>query len=149
MYDYHNDRSKLMKTSWVWWDMPLIPALGRLRQEKWEFKANLDLNKGRPCFKKTKNSLFWTHLQRCSAVSWRIVCVCVFVCVCVCKCECEWYWGLKSGPPPLATPPALFCDGFSWDRISQTIWITVFLISASWVARIIGVSHWLPARMFS
>jgi hypothetical protein len=27
--------------SWVWWCMPVIPALGRLRQEHLEFKASL------------------------------------------------------------------------------------------------------------
>jgi hypothetical protein len=44
------------------------------------------------------------------------------------------------------TPPALFCDGYFQDRVSWTIclgwlWATILLISASWVARIIGVSH--------
>jgi hypothetical protein len=51
-----------------------------------------------------------------------------------------------SGPTPWATPPALFCDGFFQDRVSWTIctsWLqtSLFLISASWVARITGVSH--------
>jgi hypothetical protein len=60
-------------------------------------------------------------------------------------------WGLKSGPTPWATPPALFCGGFCRDRVSWTVcpgWLlnTIFLISASWVARIIGVSHWRPAK---
>jgi hypothetical protein len=27
------------------------------------------------------------------------------------------YWGLNSGPTPLATPPALFCDFFFQDRV--------------------------------
>jgi hypothetical protein len=27
--------------SWVWWFIPVIPALGRQRQEKHEFKDNL------------------------------------------------------------------------------------------------------------
>jgi hypothetical protein len=62
------------------------------------------------------------------------------------------YWGLNSGPTPQATPPALFCDGFLQDRASRTIcpgwlWTVSLLISASWVARITGVSHWLPAIM--
>jgi hypothetical protein len=65
-------------------------------------------------------------------------------------CVCVWYWGLNLGLTPWDTPPALFCDGFSQDRVLWTIcmgwhWITVFLISASWVARIIGASHWRPA----
>jgi hypothetical protein len=62
------------------------------------------------------------------------------------------YWGLNPGPSPWATPPALFfcVKGFFWDRVLQTIcpgwlWTIIFLISASWVARIIGVSHWHPA----
>jgi hypothetical protein len=44
------------------------------------------------------------------------------------------------------TPPALFCASYFWDRVSQTIclgWLQtkILLISASWVARIISVSH--------
>jgi hypothetical protein len=36
--------------------------------------------------------------------------------------------------------------GFFWDRVSQTVWpgwlqTAILLISASWVERIIGVSH--------
>jgi hypothetical protein len=43
-----------------------------------------------------------------------------------------------------------FCDGFFWDRVSQTIclgWFQseILLISDSWVARITGMSHWCPA----
>jgi hypothetical protein len=26
---------------WVWWSTPVIPALGRLRLEDWEFQASL------------------------------------------------------------------------------------------------------------
>jgi hypothetical protein len=56
------------------------------------------------------------------------------------------YWDLNSGPTPWATPPALFCDGFFQDRVSGTISPGLFqtlylLISASWLARITGVSH--------
>jgi hypothetical protein len=48
------------------------------------------------------------------------------------------------------TPPALFCTGYFWHRVSWTIclgWLqtTVLLISASQVARITGVSHQCPA----
>jgi hypothetical protein len=44
------------------------------------------------------------------------------------------------------TSPILW--GIFWDRILQTIcpgwlWTSILLISASWVARITGVSHWL------
>jgi hypothetical protein len=64
-----------------------------------------------------------------------------------------WYWNLNSGPTPWATPPALFCEGFFWERNLWTIclgwlWPAILLISASWVARIIGASHRLPARNF-
>jgi hypothetical protein len=56
------------------------------------------------------------------------------------------YWGLNSGPTPWATPPAFFCDGFFWDSVSWTIcpwWLqpSILLISASWISRIIHVSH--------
>jgi hypothetical protein len=57
-----------------------------------------------------------------------------------------WYWGLNSGLTPWATPPALFCVVFFQDRVSQTIctsWLQteIYLISASWVAGITGMSH--------
>jgi hypothetical protein len=66
-----------------------------------------------------------------------------------CCCCCYlffWYWGLNSGPTPWATPPALFCDGLFQDKVSWTVawsWhqTMILLISASWVARIIRVSH--------
>jgi hypothetical protein len=55
--------------------------------------------------------------------------------------------GFELRASPWATPPALFCDGIFWDRVSQTIcpgWLrtTILLISAYWVARITGMSHW-------
>jgi hypothetical protein len=72
---------------------------------------------------------------------------------------CVWYWSLNSGPSPWATSPAVFfClfvlffilpSLFLWrvfqDRVLQTIgpgWLptAILLISASWVARITGVS---------
>jgi hypothetical protein len=45
-----------------------------------------------------------------------------------------------------ATPPALCCVGYFWVKVSQTIclswlWTMVLLISAFWVARIMGMSH--------
>jgi hypothetical protein len=60
--------------------------------------------------------------------------------------EFLWYWGLNTGPTSRATSPALFCDGYFQDRISWTIfpdwlWTEILLISASWVARITGMSH--------
>jgi hypothetical protein len=53
-----------------------------------------------------------------------------------------WTQGLHL--EPLYQP--FFCDEVFWDRVSQTIclgwlWTKILLISASWVARIIGVSH--------
>jgi hypothetical protein len=63
-----------------------------------------------------------------------------------------WYWDLNSGPTPWVTPPALFCDGLFQDRVLRTIcqgWLrTAFLlISASWVARITGMSYWRQATL--
>jgi hypothetical protein len=49
-----------------------------------------------------------------------------------------------------ATTPALFHVGYFWDRDLRIIclgwfWTMLLLISASWVARITGMSHWCPA----
>jgi hypothetical protein len=57
-----------------------------------------------------------------------------------------WYWGLNSGPSPWATLPALFLWGVFKIGSPRTIclgWLQtmILLISASWVARITGVSH--------
>jgi hypothetical protein len=46
-----------------------------------------------------------------------------------------------------------FCDMVFWDRVSQTVcldwlWTVILLISASWVGRITGMSHWCPARFY-
>jgi hypothetical protein len=56
------------------------------------------------------------------------------------------YWGMNSGSTPWATPPALFCDGFYWDRVSELfcsryLRTLIILISASCVANITCVSH--------
>jgi hypothetical protein len=45
----------------------------------------------------------------------------------------------------------IFVTSF-WDKVLWTIclgwlWTMIFLISASWVARITGVSHWHPAQI--
>jgi hypothetical protein len=50
--------------------------------------------------------------------------------------------------------PSFFCDGFSWARVSWTIcpvwlWTENFLISASWLARITGMSHWCLVKLDS
>jgi hypothetical protein len=68
----------------------------------------------------------------------------VFVCVCV------WYWGLNSVPASWATLPALFYNEFFQDRVLWTscpswLWTVILLISASGVARIIGLSPRCPA----
>jgi hypothetical protein len=44
--------------------------------------------------------------------------------------------------------------GFFWDRVLQTVypgWLgtAILLISASWVAKITGVSHWCSAVLRS
>jgi hypothetical protein len=62
------------------------------------------------------------------------------------------FWGLNSGPTPQATPPIFFYEGFFRDRVSRTVclgWLltVILLVSASWVARIIGVSHWCLAKL--
>jgi hypothetical protein len=46
----------------------------------------------------------------------------------------------------------VFCVGYFQDRVSQTVcpgWLQtgIFLISASWVARIIGMSHWCQTTL--
>jgi hypothetical protein len=70
------------------------------------------------------------------------------VCVCVCVCDTgTWTQGLHLW----ATPPALFLWRVFQDKVSWTIcpsWLrsTILLISASWVARITGVSHQHPAK---
>jgi hypothetical protein len=63
------------------------------------------------------------------------------------------YWGLNSWLSIWAPPPALCLWRVFRGRVSQTIcqgwlWNVIHLISASWVARIIGVSHWCLASIF-
>jgi hypothetical protein len=83
-----------------------------------------------------------------------------FVCVCVCVCVCArgrgvWTQGfMLTCSTAWVTPPALFCVGYFWDRVSQTIclgWLQtpIFLISASWVAWIASVSHQHQAAKIS
>jgi hypothetical protein len=41
---------------------------------------------------------------------------------------------LNSGPSPWATPPALFCDGYFWDRVSWSIclgWLQIPILLKS------------------
>jgi hypothetical protein len=58
------------------------------------------------------------------------------------------YQGLNSGPSPWATSPALFLWWGFWRTICPgRPWTEILLISASWVARITDVSHWLLVKM--
>jgi hypothetical protein len=59
------------------------------------------------------------------------------------------YWGLNSLSH--STSPILWWVFSRRVRVSRTIypgwpWTTILLISASWVARITGVSHWCPVN---
>jgi hypothetical protein len=87
-----------------------------------------------------------SHLLPKSATTWAMAPASIFN-----SFFFSWlYWGLNSGPTPWATPPALFCDGFFFKIGSLKLFAGAgfelwFLISASWVARIIGVSPWHPA----
>jgi hypothetical protein len=56
------------------------------------------------------------------------------------------YWGLNSEPTPWAPPQPFLVMGFFQHRVSGDIclsllWTTILLMSASWVARITGMSH--------
>jgi hypothetical protein len=82
-----------------------------------------------------------------SLKTWGFVCVCVCVCVCVVP-------GLELRAYTLSHSTSPFCVRYFQDRVSQTIflgwlWTAIPLISASWVSRIKGVSHWCPANMRS
>jgi hypothetical protein len=46
-----SQKVKIKKQSQVWWHTPIIPALGRLRQKDYKFKASLDNTAG-PCIEK-------------------------------------------------------------------------------------------------
>jgi hypothetical protein len=68
-------------------------------------------------------------------------------------------WGLNSGSclwgrcsTTWVTPPAQFCISYFQDRVYHTIclqclWTMILLMSALWVARITGVSHWNQAGL--
>jgi hypothetical protein len=52
-----------------------------------------------------------------------------------------------------AIPSTLFCAVYFWDRVLWTICLgclrtMIFLISASWIARIPGVSHQAPSSYY-
>jgi hypothetical protein len=60
-----------------------------------------------------------------------------------------WYWCLNSGPSPLATLQALFCEGFFDIGSICLVWLQtmILLIAAFWVSRITGISHRHPASI--
>jgi hypothetical protein len=90
------------------------------------------------------------------------ICVCVSVYIYICVCVyiyiffffCWLYWVLNSRPTLLlgrhsitwSTPLAFFCIRYFWDRVSPLFdpadFTIIFLISASWAARITSVNHW-------
>jgi uncharacterized membrane protein len=45
-------KSISVNIEWAWWYIPVIPALGRLRQEDQELEASLDY-KAKPCLTKS------------------------------------------------------------------------------------------------
>jgi hypothetical protein len=52
-------------------------------------------------------------------------------------------WWQSRHSTSCSTLPDFFCDGYFWDRVSQTIcpgwtWTIILLISASWLAKITG-----------
>jgi hypothetical protein len=67
----------------------------------------------------------------------------------------HWVWteGLMLGAlTAWATLPACYCVGYFWDQVSWAIflgWLStaILLISAYWVASIIGMSYWCPASL--
>jgi hypothetical protein len=57
-----------------------------------------------------------------------------------------WSWGLNPEPASWATPPVFWLWWVFWVRVLWAIcpgwlWTEILLISASWVARITGLSH--------
>jgi hypothetical protein len=54
------------------------------------------------------------------------------------------YWGLNSGPTYWATPPALFCEGFLWDRVSRNYYQAGFEPQSSWSMPVeeLGLQAW-------
>jgi hypothetical protein len=60
-------------------------------------------------------------------------------------------WGENSGPSSSVTLTTLLLWRVFQDRVSQTLcpdwlWTAILLISATWIARIIGMSHRCPTR---
>jgi hypothetical protein len=66
-------------------------------------------------------------------------------CCCCCCFPFLQYGGLNWGPAPWATLPVFLClvfqDRLFWTVCPGCLWTIILLISASWVAKITGVSH--------
>jgi hypothetical protein len=65
-----------------------------------------------------------------------------------------WGTGFELRAYTMSHSTSHFCDGFFQDRVLWTIfsgwlWTLILLIPSSWVARIIGVSHWCLASTHS
>ena len=108
-----------MTFNWAWWNMPLILALGRQRQEDLcEFKASLVYRMssrlaettGRPCPKKSLNcihkcpSIYWKHQESypCKTLSFPLPAV----------VKSSLVWDGISFPPPCVYAGVL--SGLSW-----------------------------------
>jgi hypothetical protein len=65
-YFYYKKKKKSQGRSQVWWYMPVISALRRLRQEDGEFKASLGYTAG-PSLKKLNKKIKITGQQKATS----------------------------------------------------------------------------------
>jgi hypothetical protein len=68
----------------------------------------------------------------------------LFVCVCVCGTR-VWSQGLHFEPLCQHFSDFFFRDRVSWTIYLGWLWTLILLLSAFWVTRITGVSHWCLA----
>ena len=61
-YPFAFGKIEYIKNSWVWWCTPVIPVLGRLKQEDCRFETSLS-NLARPCFKIKKQKGLGVQLR--------------------------------------------------------------------------------------
>jgi hypothetical protein len=114
----------------------------RIHNDSWYFKANKRLSKKIKDYMIISNVFFsYTTLSPNSPFSFFLYFIFFFLVI----LGIELQQG--RGSTTWVTPPALFC-------VPQTIclgwfWTVILLISASWVARITGLSHQRPAFRFS